>query len=92
VYYTYILSSEKDSSYYIGFTNKLQKRIRQHNSGKSKYTSKHRPYKLIYYEPFETKTEAIQREKYFKTKEGRDFFLRKIEIVKLVESKTSRAR
>jgi len=78
MYYTYILQSEKDGTFYIGFTNRLQKRIKQHNSGKSKYTSKHLPYKLIYYESFETKFEAIQREKFFKSKEGRNYFLSKI--------------
>ena len=78
MYYTYILQSEKNGSYYIGFTRQLQKRIRQHNSGKSKYTSKHTPYKLVYYEQFKTKEEAILREKFFKTKEGRYYFLNKI--------------
>ena len=78
MYYTYILQSKKDGSYYIGFTRQLQKRIRQHNAGKSTYTSKHRPYKLAYYEKFEIKEEAIKREKYFKTKEGREYFLSKI--------------
>ena len=79
MYYTYILQSKKDGSYYIGFTQKLQKRIKQHNSGKSKFTSKHLPYKLVYYELFENKSEAIKREKYFKTKKGREFFLKKTE-------------
>ncbi len=78
MYYTYVLQSEKDGSYYIGFTSQLQKRIRQHNSGKSTYTSKHRPYKLVYREKFDTKEEAVEREKYFKTTKDREYFLGKI--------------
>ena len=39
MYYTYVLQSEKDGSYYIGYTRQLQKRIRQHNAGKSTYTA-----------------------------------------------------
>ncbi|MFC1513857.1 GIY-YIG nuclease family protein [candidate division KSB1 bacterium] len=38
MYYTYMLQSEKDVSYYIEFTKQLQKRIRQHNTGKSTYS------------------------------------------------------
>ena len=78
MYHTYILQSQKDNTFYIGFTKQLQKRIRQHNSGKSKYSSKHAPYKLVYYEKLDTKEDAIKREKFFKTTEGRKFFRNKI--------------
>ncbi|MFC1556721.1 GIY-YIG nuclease family protein [candidate division KSB1 bacterium] len=67
MHYTYILQSEKDGSYYIGFTKQLQKRIRQHNAGRSKYTSRHRPYELVHCEKFESKEEAVEREKYLKS-------------------------
>ena len=78
VYYTYVLRSLKDSTFYTGFTKHLQKRIRQHNAGKSVYSSKHRLFKLVYYESYETKEEAVKREKYFKTTEGRKFYKSKI--------------
>jgi putative endonuclease len=65
MYYTYVLQSEKE-------------RIRQHNSGKSTYTAKHRPYKLVYYEKYDTKDEALERERYFKTPEGKDYILNKL--------------
>lgn len=75
---TYILQSEKDGSFYIGYTQQLQKRIHQHNNGKSNYSAKHRPFKLVYYEKLDSKQEALAREEYFKTAQGREFFLSKL--------------
>lgn len=60
--YTYILRC-KDGSLYTGWTNDLEKRIRNHNAGKgAKYTKPRRPVELVYYEVFETKEEAMRRE------------------------------
>lgn len=60
--YTYILKCG-DGSLYTGWTNDLEKRIAAHNAGKgAKYTKSRRPVKLVYYEAFETKEEAMQRE------------------------------
>lgn len=60
--YTYILKCS-DGSLYTGWTNDLEKRIAAHNAGKgAKYTKSRRPVTLVYYEAFETKEEAMQRE------------------------------
>lgn len=60
--YTYILEC-KDGSYYTGWTNNLEKRIEEHNSGKgAKYTRAKRPVTLVYFETFQTKEEAMRRE------------------------------
>lgn len=60
--YTYILEC-KDGSYYTGWTNNLEKRIKDHNDGKgAKYTKPRRPVVLAYYETFETKEDAMRRE------------------------------
>lgn len=60
--YTYILKC-KDNTYYTGWTNNLEKRIKDHNDGKgAKYTKPRRPVVLAYYEIFETKEEAMRRE------------------------------
>ncbi|MCH8287264.1 GIY-YIG nuclease family protein [candidate division KSB1 bacterium] len=67
MYYTYVLKSLKNGSFYIGYTRHLQKRIRQHNAGKSSYTTKHRPYKLVHHEKFESKQGAVEKEKYLKS-------------------------
>jgi putative endonuclease len=50
MYSTYILRSKKDDSYYIGSTDNLEKRLRQHNSGKSLYTKGRKPFVLAYKE------------------------------------------
>lgn len=60
--YTYIVKCS-DGSYYTGWTNNLQKRIEDHNTGKgAKYTKSRLPVILVYCEVFQTKEEAMKRE------------------------------
>ena len=60
--YTYILEC-KDGTYYTGWTNNLEKRLKDHNEGRgAKYTKARLPVSLIYYEEFQTKEEAMRRE------------------------------
>ena len=73
MFFTYILQSLKDDGYYFGHSNDIQKRLQEHNSGKTK-SIKHRiPFKLIYSEHFNTRSEAYQRELFFKSFEGRQW-------------------
>lgn len=60
--YTYIVMCS-DNTLYTGWTNNLEKRIKDHNNKKgAKYTKCRVPVTLIYYEEFETKEEALKRE------------------------------
>ena len=60
--YIYILEC-KDGTYYTGWTNNLEKRLKDHNDGKgAKYTKPRLPVSLVYYEEFQTKEEAMSRE------------------------------
>ena len=60
--YTYILEC-KDGTFYTGWTNNLEKRLKDHNDGKgAKYTKTRSPVVLAYYEEFATKEEAMKRE------------------------------
>lgn len=60
--YTYLLQCA-DGSLYCGWTNCLKDRVHAHNTGKgAKYTRGRRPVKLVYYEEFATRKEAMQRE------------------------------
>lgn len=62
MYYIYILKCS-DNTLYTGFTNNLENRIKVHNSGKgAKYTRYRLPVQLVYYEEFETKSDALKRE------------------------------
>lgn len=60
--YVYIVEC-KDGTYYTGWTNNLDKRLKDHNAGKgAKYTRARRPVSLVYHEEFRTKEEAMRRE------------------------------
>lgn len=64
--YTYILRCS-DGTYYCGWTNDIENRLKTHNAGRgSKYTKVRLPVELVYYEEFETKEEAMSREWYIK--------------------------
>ena len=59
---TYILKCS-DGTLYTGWTNDIEKRLKAHNEGKgAKYTKSRRPVKLVYFETFETRQEAMKRE------------------------------
>jgi putative endonuclease len=72
-YFVYVLRSEKDGKRYIGFTSNLERRINEHNSRLVKSTRFRRPLVLVYYEEFSEKSEAMKREKFFKSGRGREF-------------------
>ena len=60
--YTYLLRCS-DGTLYCGWTDNIEKRLTAHNSGKaSKYTRSRLPVKLVYFETFDTKQEAMSRE------------------------------
>jgi predicted GIY-YIG superfamily endonuclease len=78
MYYTYILQSQKDRTFYVGVTDDLRKRIREHNSGKTRYTSSRMPYELIWYCAFMDKKRAYDFEKYLKSGSGNAFFKKRL--------------
>lgn len=70
-YFLYILKSESTNRSYIGQTSDLEKRLWEHNNGKSLSTRRKGPWKLVYYEEFATRSGALMRERYFKSVPGR---------------------
>jgi len=70
-FYVYALVSEKDEVIYVGMANDCDLRVNEHNAGKSKYTSGHRPWRLFYKEYVGNTEDARKREKYFKTAAGK---------------------
>ncbi len=72
------MESEIDGRLYKGQTKDIDNRIKEHNSGKTKSTKAYKPWKLVYFETFETREEAVLREKYFKTGSGREYIKKKL--------------
>lgn len=70
-YWIYILKSVKYEKTYVGLTNDLQRRLYEHNSGKSIYTSKFKPLEILYSEELQDLKFARNREKYYKSAAGR---------------------
>ena len=70
-YFVYVLLSSKDGNFYIGFTTRLKARIIEHQNGKNISTAKRLPVRLIFFEGYLSKEDALRRERYFKTTKGR---------------------
>ena len=70
MHYVYILQSQKDNSYYTGQTDDPKARLVKHNNGEVIYTSKKRPWKLVWFCGFLEKEKAIAFEKYLKVGSG----------------------
>jgi putative endonuclease len=78
VYYSYVLRSLRNGLLYKGSTQNIESRIITHNLGKVRYTSKFLPWELVLCEEFNSRTEAMKREKWYKTGIGRDWINAKI--------------
>ncbi len=79
MFYTYVLLSESDGNFYVGFTKDLKMRIDEHHQGSVPSTVHRRPLRLIYYEACLNENDAVKREKYFKTGFGRRFLRNRLE-------------
>jgi putative endonuclease len=72
MFYVYVLRSGKTGRRYIGSCKDLDDRLGRHNRGESNATKHGVPWTLIHSEQFETRSEALCKEQYFKTGRGRD--------------------
>jgi putative endonuclease len=72
-FYIYVLRSEKDKNFYVGYSNDLKSRFEQHCKGQVSSTKDRRPFELIYSEACLDKRDAMHREKYLKTYHGKQF-------------------
>ena len=74
MYYVYSIQSEcNPEKYYVGLTSDIERRLAEHNIGKSIHTSKYRPWKLVTYTAFVDKSRAEKFEIYLKSSSGRAF-------------------
>ena len=74
MYVTYIIYSSKIKKYYTGQTTDLDRRLVEHNRGKTSFLASGLPWKLIYFKYFESRSEAIILESFIK-KRGAARFL-----------------
>jgi putative endonuclease len=72
-YYVYAIKSLVRNYIYVGLTTIVERRISQHNKGQNRSTKAYIPFELIYTEMFNTRKEARQKEKYFKSGIGKEF-------------------
>jgi predicted GIY-YIG superfamily endonuclease len=73
MFFGYILKSRKSGQYYVGHSEDLEQRLREHNTGLSRYTRSHRPWTLVFRREFETRSEAAQWELAVKKRKSKKF-------------------
>ncbi len=78
MFYVYVLKSSSTGRLYIGQTKDLANRINEHNNGIARYTRNRGPWTLVHTEEYETRSEAMVRERMLKGGQGREWLKRKL--------------
>jgi putative endonuclease len=79
MYYVYVLRSQIDKEFYIGFTTLVPaERLISHNSGQVTSTKMRRPLELIYFEAYINEQDALGREKFLKSGSGHKYINRQL--------------
>ena len=87
MYKVYVLYSKKFNKIYIGFTSDLEARLLSHNKLAHKgYTIKFRPWQIAFFETFNSKKDAMARERFLKSGKGRAFVWNEIERLGLISA------
>jgi len=71
MFYIYLIESLKSGKIYIGTTDSLRRKLKEHNQGLNFSTKRDKPWKYVYIEGSTEKTDAKRREKYLKSTQGR---------------------
>ncbi len=85
-YFVYILKSERIDKFYIGQTQDVSERLKRHNIGREKYTSKGTPWTLEFFISCNTRSEAIKLERKIKN------FKSQKRILEFIENEFSEGR
>jgi putative endonuclease len=79
MFYVYVLENQIDKSLYVGYSADLKTRLKNHLEGKGARTTKiKKSWKLIYYESYLDKFDALGREKFLKGGSGRKYIKRQL--------------
>ena len=80
-YYTYVLKSFKNQDIYIGSTDNITKRVKLHNQGKVKSTKAYRPWILLEYREFNSRSEAVNCERFLKTGQQKEILKKRYNLI-----------
>ncbi|MCX6731605.1 MAG: GIY-YIG nuclease family protein [Candidatus Parcubacteria bacterium] len=72
MFYVYLLRSRKDKKTYVGYSEDIKKRFKEHNDGLVEATKNRRPFSLIYFEGFNNIKDAKKEELFLKSGKGRE--------------------
>jgi putative endonuclease len=78
MYYVYVLRSKSSGKHYIGQTDDIKRRLLEHQQGLARYTRGRGPWDLVLVEEYSTRTEAMQREHFLKSGQGRNWLKEKL--------------
>ena len=73
MYHVYVLKSVRARKSYVGVTDDIKRRLKEHNSGKMRFTKRYKPWELLHSEEYQNLKEAGRREHYLKSGVGRRF-------------------
>lgn len=73
MFIVYAIRSEVRNYIYVGMTGNIERRLKEHNKGENRSTKAYKPFVLIYTETFQTRVEAREKEKYWKSGVGKEF-------------------
>jgi putative endonuclease len=71
MFFVYVLYSDGFDKYYVGLSENVDKRLKEHNEGQNKSTKPYIPWRVVHLEEYKTRNEARTREKYLKSASGR---------------------
>ncbi len=73
LYFVYIIFSETLNRFYVGHSDDVDRRLTEHNTGRSRYTKAGMPWTLKHVEQYETRTAAMNREYEIKSRKSRKY-------------------
>ena len=81
MFYVYFLKSCKNNDIYVGSCENIEVRLANHNRGRVKSTKGYRPWQLLEYEEYPIRSEAVKKERFYKTGQQKEILRKKYGLV-----------
>ena len=81
MFYVYFLKSCENNDIYVGSCENIEVRFANHNRGRVKSTKGYRPWQLLEYEEYPTRSEAVRKERFYKTGQQKEILRKKYGLV-----------